>query len=84
MAGSSARSSCPLDKAFPGLLGSESHVRNQHGEMYPRWQGIPYQAAPMTLKEPVTLELLKLLDTWLSSSRSSPRKLDASMKMAQG
>lgn len=52
--------------------------------MYPRWRVVPYQAAPVTLKEPVTLELLRLLDTWLSSSRSSPRKLDASMKVAQG
>lgn len=38
----------------------------------------------MTLEESVTLELLRLLDTWLSSSRSSLRKLDASVKVAQG
>lgn len=78
VAGSSPRSICPLDKAFPGLLGSESRVGDWHGEMYPRLGMFPYQAAPVTLEESVTLELLRLLDTWLSSSRSSPRKLDAS------
>lgn len=44
----------------------------------------PYQAAPMAFEESVTLEMLRLLNTQLTSSRASLRKLNASVKMAQG
>lgn len=55
-----------------------------HGEMYPRLVMLPFQAAPMTFEESVTLEMLRLLNTQLMSSRVSPRKLDTSVKMALG
>lgn len=56
----------------------------EHGEEYPRLVMFPYQAAPMTFEESVTLEILGLLNTQLMSSKTSPRKLDASVKMALG
>lgn len=55
-----------------------------HGEIYPRSVTFPCQAAPMTFEESVTLEMLRLLNTQLASSRASPRKLETAVKMAQG
>lgn len=55
-----------------------------HGKIYPRLVMFPYQAAPMAFEESVTLRMLRLLNTQLTSSRASLRKLNASVKMAQG